>query len=116
MLNAMLILTDPDPFAFWKSLAWIVGGLGFAVGCLAFLIATWQARSEETWRKIAERRLTSLQEEKASKEEWKERCKSAELENDRLIARSGRERAKLEWYESRYGPVPPTDIHSSRSD
>jgi hypothetical protein len=94
----------------WKDIALalsFLGGLALMIGALAFLVATWRARSDETWQKTAERWRGERDEARKQCEELKGTCKRTDEQLERFTQWYFREVAKTEWYRNTYGPIPP---------
>lgn len=92
-----------------------IGSIVILAGIIALFVAAFRIKSEDSWRKIAEKRLAALEDEEKEKEKWKRRAESAEIEVEKLTSRTARDRATIDRYESKYGYLQlPDDIHRSR--
>lgn len=99
----------------WDAIFKIIGAVGLLITAAVVVVAMFRAKSEDTWRKTAEQRKADLDDLRTRYTEQKEKLKDAERERDDFTQRYLRAQAKVEWYDARHGPIPPSDIHSSTS-
>jgi hypothetical protein len=89
------------------SLLTFVGGVFFVIGGLASAWVIWRLRSDEAWKKIAERRGVEIIDLEKEVARLTKKHSDSESDCERYEQRYSRAQAKVDWYERRYGPIPP---------
>jgi uncharacterized protein YlxW (UPF0749 family) len=104
----------------WKLIAIVAGVLDALAVTIAVVVAGFRIKNDESWRKTAERRKADYDDLTSKftqlKEQHKDKCeelKDVVRERDDFTQRYLRSQAKVEYYETRYGTIPP-DIHTTR--
>lgn len=84
---------------------WI--GVGVAIiSAIVMAISAFRIKMDDSWHATATRRGIDLDDARDRIKVLETRAKILDEENERITARSSRDRAKVEWYENRYGPIP----------
>lgn len=91
---------DGKDFFFWL-------GVGASIiGALVMAIAAFRIKTDDSWRGTAARRGEDLNDARERIKVLETRAKILDEENERITARSSRDRAKVDKYENRFGPLP----------
>lgn len=90
---------DGKDFFFW------VGVAGTIVGAIVMAISAFRIRMDESWHGVAVRRGEELKDARERIKVLETRAKILDEENERITARSSRDRAKVDRYENKFGPL-----------
>lgn len=93
----------------WAQLLTALTAVAFVIGALAVGWVTFKIRSEDSWRKTAEGRKARLDDAETNCQKLMRELTEVTDERDRINRSYWRTQAKVDWYESRHGPIPPNE-------
>lgn len=95
-------------------LAAVLGALMFLVGLPLLVWAAWRIKKEDSWQRIAERRLARLGDAEAEREKVARELEQKEEKWELHFQEHSRTLARLDKYERLYGALPPDERLTSR--
>lgn len=85
----------------------ILSVVSVVVAAVAVAYGTWKTRSDDSWRRTAEGRKARLDDAEGECKRLEQQLREAEDERDRFTKLFLRAQAKVDWYEQRFGSIPP---------